>query len=215
MRSPVCLLAVPVALAAPAPAFAQERIIAPGGIAIDKPQGWSVLPVTPPVEKLRGLRFDDPEFRGALERSSMPFLTLAKYPAGHSGINPTIEIRYEALARSGRPPSEEGMLAAAVDAMRRDLGPLEVLDEPAMVQFAGAPGVHVRVACRSKPCAPRPLEKVIEIWITLRGGYAIRLKAEYDRDAPAQTMVEIDGAVASFRIEEPGPPPSLWAPGGV
>jgi hypothetical protein len=212
MRLLLWLLAALAVLAAPAPAFAQERIVAPGGVAIDKPDGWTVQPIAPAVEKLRGLGFNSPAFRSAVEKGGMPFLTLTKYPAGHAGINPTIEIKYEAPVSSGPPPSEAGMLAAAVDAMRRDFGPIEILDELAEVQFAGAPSTHVRIACRSRSRAGKQFEKVVELWITHRGGYAIWLKAEYDRDAPAKTMLEIDGAVRGFQIEEPGPPPTIWAP---
>lgn len=206
-------IAVLIAIAAPAvPAFAQERITAPGGLSIVKPEGWSRVPPQQPVEDLRGIGYDKPEFERAVERGITPFIVLTKYPASHAGINPTITVSYHYLSGAALRSIPTEMVTDIVNAMRRDMPEVEVIDPPAIANVMGTMGAHASVAYPRKGQSRTRVEMVTETWVSMRGVYAVMLQVTYARDEAPQTIVEIDGAVRSARIDETGPPPTIFGP---
>jgi hypothetical protein len=189
-------------LALAGPAVAQERIAAAaGGISIEKPVGWTVMPPDRVLENVRGLTYESPEFRRVVDATGAPFITMIKYPADREGINPTMKVNYQRLPASMHSMGPVEVLTGVVGAMRSGFGEVDILVAPHAVQFAGAPGAHVRIAYTIKGAAGTPFETVSEMWIILRGGYAIILGVGYGRDEPAATVSEIQGAALSFRID--------------
>jgi hypothetical protein len=201
--SALALLAVPAA-----PALAQERIVAPaGGISIEKPRGWNVIPPSAAMENLRGLRFDDPRVKAVIGQGEAPFIVLLKYPPDTEGVNPTLKVNYRPLAAPLRGMTAIEVLNALYGAMSRTMDNVELLDAPAPVQFAGGTGAHFRLSYSLVGSGGTPFHVISEMWLTLRGDYAVILGAGYGADEPAETAAEIAAASRTFRIEGDGPPP--------
>ncbi|MEZ0243454.1 MAG: hypothetical protein ACAH11_08780 [Sphingomonas sp.] len=201
--SALAVLALPAA-----PAFAQgERIVAPaGGISIEKPRGWNILPPDEAMENLRGLRFDDPRVQRAIGSGNAPFIVLLKYPADTEGINPTLKVNYRPLPPSLRGKSAVEVLSMLFESMRTTVNDVVLLDPPAPVQFAGGTGAHFRLSYTLVGSAGTPYKVISEMWMTLRGDYAVILGAGYGADEPPATAAEIAAASRTFRLEGDGPP---------
>lgn len=202
-------------LAVPAAASAQtgERIAAAaGGISIELPKGWTVLSADPAVEALRGKAHDSAEFRRTVTTTGVRFLTLTKYSGGRGDAVPTIGVDYRSLddAMLGMGPVE--VLKWLTRPGRHGFRDAEVLDPPTLMQFAGAPGAHVRIAHTLRHVSGVSYPAISEVWLSLRGTYAISLQASYAPDEPAGGVIEIDNAVRSFRVDDSGPPPHFFPP---
>jgi hypothetical protein len=140
----MAIAAAALAIAAPAaPAFAQERIAAPvGGISIEKPQGWHLIPPDEALSNMKTFDFDDPATAQTLQA---PLITIMRtLPAETAGIIPTIKIsyvRYPAIATRGPIGAIEDMIAQ----VRSVFPDLRMLDAPQPVTVAGRESARASV----------------------------------------------------------------------
>lgn len=193
----IAIAAALLVMAAPAVAALGERIAAPvGGISIEKPAGWSVLPPDEALRNIRSIDFDTP---GASRALRGPLITLTKYPLSRPGVNPTVKINYHNFP-AARELGPDGVAKLMVDDLRRSLGEITILDAPSALQVSGMPAGHLRVGYtlrRGEAAVPT----ISEIWVVLRGSGFFVIGAGYAPDEPAATHGEIEAAVASVKIE--------------
>lgn len=193
----IAIAAALLVMAAPAVAAIGERIAAPvGGISIEKPAGWSVLPPDEALRNIRGIDFDTP---GASRALRGPLITLTKYPLSHEGVVPTIKVNYHHFP-AARELGPDGLAKLVIADLNRSLGEVKVLDAPSTVKVSGLSAGHFRVGYalrRGKQTA----DAVSEIWAVPRGNGFFMIGVGYSPDEPAATHGEIEAAVASVKIE--------------
>jgi hypothetical protein len=197
------LMAVAAALlvAGPRPAFAQERVTAPiGGISIEKPGGWRIVPPSEAVANLGKIEFATPEQRARVVGDDPgPLITFLKYPDTHPGIIPTIKVNYRPAPGIGR-VGAKGILNAMIETLRTGFGAAQILDAPTDVMLAGQPAAHMRVAFTINANGDS-LPTISEMWVIPRGNYMLVIGVAYADDEPAATHAEILAAIASVRIQ--------------
>lgn len=188
------LTAALLAVAAPAMAAAGERIAAPvGGISIEKPAGWSMLPPDATLRNIKEIDFDTP-----LRPANAPLITLTKYPLSHPGIIPTIKVQYHYFP-GATALGPEGVAKLMIGDLRRSLGDLTVVDEPAAIQVSAMPAAHARVSYTLRR-GKESLGSITELWVVNRGNGFFVIGAGYAPDEPAVSLSEINAALASVRI---------------
>lgn len=190
---------VAVAFAAPAVAAMGERIYAPvGGISIEKPDGWHLIPPDESLSNLKSLDFEDPRVQQSLTAA---LITLARdRPETVAGIIPTITVKYIPYPGVGeRGPL--GVTEDALTAMRRAYPGFRVIEAPHAYSLAGHKGGRARIAFtvgfrgEAETCEG-------ELILIPRGTTGVYSLALFWAEGEGkQTRPIFDAALASLRID--------------
>lgn len=193
------LAALAITLAAPAIAAMGERIYAPvGGISIEKPDGWYLIPPDESLRNLKALDFEDPRVQQSLTAA---LITLTRdHPDNVAGIIPTITIKYAAYPRI-RERGAMGVTEDLIAAMRTAYSDFRVVEAPRPYSVAGHAGARALVVftVRSQGGMESCEGELIIIPRGTIGVYSLALF--WKAGEGAQTRAAFDAALASVRID--------------
>lgn len=199
MKLLAVLFAALMIAAAPAPALAQERITAPvGGISIEKPAGWHLLPPDEVLANFKSIDLEDPR---AQNIPNGPLISITRdLPDRAAGLIPTIKINYvayPAVAQRGA----DGTMHDVIDAMRVSVPDIKVVEAPHAVTVAGRKAARARVTFTlNRDGAAMVAES--EMIIVPRGSTGFfTISFSYPAGEAGQNRVIFDAALASVRID--------------
>ena len=199
MRALATIVAALAALSGPvALAALGERIFAPiGGVSVEQPDGWQLVPPDQSLTNLKTFDFEDPRVQRTL---AAPLITLRRQPEEIGGLLPTIKVNYVAYPTVGH----RGAVGATEDIigmLRSAYIDLEVLEAPRAETIAGRPSARAQVACSVRQ-GGKVRQGEIEMIVIPRGNLGIyTLGFSYPAGQAAQNRAGFETVRTSLRID--------------